>query len=90
MLDLTNLDEYPGIFIDQMNIVLNGLSNRENFELIKPNIDKIIFQAITIAKVSDKVDNLELISSSKSVNKIFYKIYLYVQYIYAQNILKGF
>lgn len=73
-----------------MNTVLNGLSNKENFELIKPNIDKIIFQAITIAKISDKVDNLELTSSSKSVNKIFYKMYLYVQYIYVQNILKGF
>lgn len=84
MLDLTNLDEQPGIFIDQMNIVLNGLSNKENFELIKPNIDKIIFQAITIAKISDKVDNLELTSSSKSVSKILYSIYLYVQYIYVQ------
>lgn len=76
MLDLTNLDEHPGIFIDQMNIVLNGLSNKKNFELIKPNIDKIIFQAITIAKVSDKVDNLELTSSSKLVNIIFYQMYL--------------
>lgn len=73
MLDLTNLDEHPGIFIDQINIVLNGLNNRENFELMKPHIDKIVFQAITIAKISDNIDNLEITSSSKHVN-----IYIYI------------
>lgn len=50
-----------------MNIILNGLNNREDFELIKPNIEKILFQAITIAKVSDEVDNLEITSTSKFV-----------------------
>jgi len=70
MLDITDIDEHPGIFIDRMNTVLNGLNNRDNFELIKPNIDKIVFQAIIIAKVSDKIDNLEITSSSKQVNSI--------------------
>lgn len=67
MVDLINLDDHPGIFIDRMNIVLNGLNNRDNLELIKPNVDKILFQAITIAKVSDEIDNLEITSSSKQV-----------------------
>lgn len=67
MLDLTDVDEHPGIFIDRMNIVLNGLNNRDNLELIKLNIDKILFQAIIIAKVSDKIDNLEITTSSKQV-----------------------
>lgn len=61
-------DEHPGIFIDRMDIVLNGLNNRDNLELIKPNIDKILFQAVTIAIVSDETDNLEITSSSKHVN----------------------
>lgn len=77
MLDLTDIDEYPGIFIDQMNIVLNKLNNKENVQLVKPHIDKILFQAITIAKVSDKSDNLEITSSSKQVNNIFKEIYFY-------------
>lgn len=67
MLDLTDGDESPGIFIDKMNVVLNGLNNREHFDEIKPNIDKILFQAITIAKVSEKTDCLEITSSSKHV-----------------------
>lgn len=67
MLDATNGDESPGIFIDKMNIVLNGLNNREHFDQIKPNIDQILFQAITIAKVSEETDNLEITSSSKHV-----------------------
>lgn len=67
MINLTDIDEHPGKFIDQMNIVLNALNNRDNFELIKPNIDTILFQAITIAKVADTVDNLEITSSSKHV-----------------------
>ncbi|KAL4111826.1 hypothetical protein QTP88_015711 [Uroleucon formosanum] len=67
LIDLTDSDEYPGKFIDQMNNVLNALSNRDNFEFIKPNIDKILFQAITIAKVADTIDNLEITSSSKHV-----------------------
>lgn len=71
MIDIPDLDEHPGKFIDQMNIVLNSLNNRDNFELIKPNINYILFQAITIAKVADKIDNLEITSSSKHVN-IFY------------------
>jgi len=50
-----------------MNIVLNGLNNKDNFELIEPNIEKILFQAITIAKVSNTIDNLEITSSSKHV-----------------------
>ncbi|XP_025409081.1 serendipity locus protein alpha isoform X2 [Sipha flava] len=69
MLDLTDVDEHPGIFIDRMNIVLNGLNNRNSLSLIKPNIDKILFQAITIAKVSDEMDNLEITSSCKHVIK---------------------
>ncbi|XP_060870929.1 serendipity locus protein alpha [Metopolophium dirhodum] len=67
MIDLTDVDEHPGKFIDQMNIVLNALSNRDHFELIKSNINKILFQAITIAKVADTIDNLEITSSSKHV-----------------------
>ncbi|XP_029344543.1 serendipity locus protein alpha isoform X2 [Acyrthosiphon pisum] len=67
MIDLTDVDEHPGKFIDQMNIVLNALSKRDHFELIKPNINKILFQAITIAKVADTIDNLEITSSSKHV-----------------------
>lgn len=70
MIDFTDVDEYPGKFIDQMNIVLNVLNNRDNYELIKPNINTILFQAITIAKVADKIDNLEITSSSKHVIKI--------------------
>lgn len=69
MLDSTDVDEHPGIFIDRMNIVLNGLNNRDTLELIKPNIDKILFQAVTIAKVSDETDNLEITSSCKHVNQ---------------------
>ncbi|XP_022181652.1 serendipity locus protein alpha [Myzus persicae] len=69
MIDFTDVDEYPGKFIDQMNIVLNVLNNRDNYELIKPNINTILFQAITIAKVADKIDNLEITSSSKHVLK---------------------
>lgn len=67
MLELTDGDESPGMFIDKMNIVLNGLNNKENFDEIKPNIDSILFQAITIAKVSNKTDCLEITSSSKHV-----------------------
>jgi len=77
MLDLVDVDEHPGIFIDRMNIVLNRLNNRESFELIKPNIDKIIFQAIIIAKVSDKIDNLEITSSSKQVRTHIVKMSFY-------------
>lgn len=69
ILDLTDQDEHPGIFIDRMNIILNGLNNRDTLEFIKPNIDKILFQAITIAKVSDEIDNLEITSSCKQVNQ---------------------
>ena len=72
MIDLTDVDEHPGKFIDQMNIVLNALSNRDHFELIKPNINKILFQAITIAKVADTIDNLEITSSSKHVKTVYY------------------
>lgn len=68
ILDSIDKDEHPGIFIDQMDIVLNGLNNRDNLELIKPNIDKILFQAVTIALVSDEIDKLEITSSSKHVN----------------------
>lgn len=71
LIDLTDSDEYPGKFIDQMNNVLNALSNRDNFEFIKPNIDKILFQAITIAKVADTIDNLEITSSSKHVKNVY-------------------
>ncbi|XP_027850187.2 serendipity locus protein alpha [Aphis gossypii] len=67
MIEIPDLDEHPGKFIDQMNIVLNSLNNRDNFELIKPNVNKILFQAITIAKVADEIDNLEITSSSKHV-----------------------
>lgn len=74
MIDTPDLDEHPGKFIDQMNIVLNSLNNRDNFELIKPNINKILFQAITIAKVADKIDNLEITSSSKHVLKAIQQI----------------
>lgn len=70
MLDISGVDEDPGIFIDRMDVVLSGLNNRDNFELIKSNIDKIVFQAITIAKVSDKIDSLEISSSSKHVTII--------------------
>jgi len=73
---MTDIDERPGHFIDQMNIVLNALNNRDNFELIKPNINKILFQAVTIAKVVDTVDNLEITSSSKHV-KVFIIIIKY-------------
>lgn len=65
--DSTDVDEHPGIFIDRLNIVLNGLNKNENIDLNKPNIDKILFQAIIVAKVSDEIDNLEIISSSKHV-----------------------
>lgn len=68
MLDLTDVDEHPGIFIDRMNIVLNGLNNKENIKHNKLNIDNILFQAIIIAKVSDEIDNLEITSSTKHVN----------------------
>lgn len=74
MIDLTDGDEQPGKFIDQMNIVLNALSNRDNFELVKSNINKILFQAITIAKVADIVDNLEITSSSKHVMTLYNNI----------------
>lgn len=71
MIDLIDVDEHPGKFIDQMNIVLNALSNKDHFELIKPNINKILFQAITIAKVADIIDNLEITSSSKHVKNVY-------------------
>ncbi|XP_025201384.1 serendipity locus protein alpha [Melanaphis sacchari] len=74
MIDIPDSDEHPGKFIDQMNFVLNLLNNKDNFELIKPNIDKILFQAITIAKVADKIDNLEITSSSKHVLKAIQQI----------------
>ncbi|XP_060834960.1 serendipity locus protein alpha [Rhopalosiphum padi] len=74
MIDIPDLDEHPGKFIDQMNMVLNSLNNRDNFELIKPIINKILFQAITIAKVADKIDNLEITSSSKHVLKAIQQI----------------
>jgi len=94
MLDLVDVDEHPGIFIDRMNIVLNGLNNRESFELIKPNIDKIIFQAIIIAKVSDKIDNLEITSSSKQVRTHIIKISIcnlsILMFKCLSNISKGF
>lgn len=67
MIDSTDTDELPGIFIDRMNIVLNGLDNKENNEFIKLNIDKILFQAITISKISDKSNCLEITSSCKQV-----------------------
>lgn len=67
VLDISDIEEYPGIFIDQMNFVLYGLNKKENFEFIKPNIDKIVIQALTIAKVSEKIDNLEITSASKYV-----------------------
>ncbi|VVC40663.1 Serendipity locus alpha [Cinara cedri] len=65
--DLNDVDEHPGIFIDRMNIVLSALNNKENIESNKLNIEKILFQAIIIAKVSDKIDNLEITSLSKHV-----------------------
>jgi len=71
MIESTDVDEHPGKFIDQMNIVLNALNNRDNFEFIKPNINKILFQAITIAKVADKIDNLEITSSTKQVKNVY-------------------
>lgn len=75
MLNVIDVDGQPGIFIDQMNNVLNDLNNRLELKLIKPSIDKIILQAITIAKISDETNNLELTLSSKHVNKkIFYLI----------------
>lgn len=67
MLDLTDIDGQPGIFIDQMNTVLNNLNDRLELKLIKPKIDKILFQAITLAKISDETNNLELTLSSKHV-----------------------
>lgn len=69
MLNEIDVDGQPGIFIDQMNTVLNDLNNRLELKFIKPNIDKIILQAITIAKISDETNNLELTLSSKHVNK---------------------
>ncbi|XP_050421117.1 uncharacterized protein LOC126833686 isoform X2 [Adelges cooleyi] len=62
-------DEIPGIFIQRINTVLNELSDKRNIETVKPQIEKILFQAITIAKVSDKSHNLDIISSSKQVLK---------------------
>lgn len=78
MLDISGIDEHPGIFIDRMNIVLNGLNNRNNFELIKSNIDKILFQAIIIAKISDNIDSQEITSSSKYVTIILFIRLLYI------------
>lgn len=78
MLDISGIDDHPGIFIDRMNIVLNGLNNRNNFELIKSNIDKILFQAIIIAKISDNIDSQEITSSSKYVTIILFIRLLYI------------
>lgn len=62
-----NNDDTPGIFTQRLNKVLNYLSSKQDISDIKPVIDKILFLAITIAKVSDEIHNLDIISSSKQV-----------------------
>ncbi|XP_050545405.1 uncharacterized protein LOC126907830 isoform X2 [Daktulosphaira vitifoliae] len=62
-------DETPGIFTKRINTVLNYLSKKQDINVIKPIINKILFQAITIAKVSEEMHNLDIISSSKQVIK---------------------